>query len=145
MKLEEQVASLELSKRLKELGVKQESVFFYEFEAMRGPVGRLGMKNLYGNKDYWMIKSRDHFPRYRNEGEEIEGTKLETFSAFTVAELIVNLPEGVEVTKRHAQRIDCWWRNKVGEIATPIFDSENASNALAKMLVYLIEQGIVKP
>lgn len=64
MKLEDQVVSLELAKKLKELGVKQESLFYY-FSADDDP------------NDTWIS--------YIGEIDEI--TDGNDYSAFTVAEL----------------------------------------------------------
>lgn len=65
MKLEEQVVSLDLAKKLKEAGVRQESVFFWENQV-----------------------SRDAFPSYRIVQYPAE------YAAFTVAELGSLLPHG---------------------------------------------------
>jgi hypothetical protein len=75
MKLEQQVTSLELSKRLKELGVRQESLFYFfgnkaELEAMRG----------YGG------------PEILLEGDYSWAVRV---SAFTVAEIGEMLPPGM--------------------------------------------------
>lgn len=67
MKLEEQVVSLELSKRLKELGVKQESAFYYE--------------ELF-TKEQGVLES-NFVQKKRYDGES--GARY--FAAFTVAEL----------------------------------------------------------
>jgi hypothetical protein len=72
MKLEDQVVSLELAKRLKELGVKQESLFtWYEW---------------YENE---MILFHDRSP-------EISGQN--PYSAFTIAELVEILPKNIPFT-----------------------------------------------
>ena len=70
MKLEDQVTNLELSKKLKELGVKQESYF------------------------YWVITmSCDyHISIYDGELPEILKSRNDCYSAFTVAELGEMLP-----------------------------------------------------
>lgn len=80
MKLEEQVCSLELSKRLKELGVKQESLFWWVVDRYDGNtyvldyIGSCGLCSSAFNGNY--------------EGKEI--------SAFTVAELLELLPYCVD-------------------------------------------------
>lgn len=70
MKLENQVVSLDLSRRLKELGVKQESLFWWAEEKLTG----------WNNQDWkWVVTDSTYegdYEQYRN-----------ITSAFTVAEL----------------------------------------------------------
>jgi len=120
MKLEDQVCSLGLAKRLKELGVKQESYF------------------------YW-LKDGNEWRIFVSQSNYTDG-----FSAFTVAELGEML--GAEVSFKKVQKdppefgvcVDYCQR-----IQDPIqhhwvwADTESA--ARAKMLIYLIENGMVKP
>jgi len=77
MKLENQVCSLELAKKLKELGVKQESLFYWRYND--------GM-------DEWFIDEWDEF----GPGKEFISS-LKATSAFTVAELLEMLKEPVLV------------------------------------------------
>ena len=121
MKLESQVCSLDLSKRLKELGVKQESAFVWDAV---------------------------------NELNFIDGDlvgSLET-SAFTVAELGEILPEQYFSFKCHTEvEGDGIW--SCAGARMPEFEfyegqwvtADTEANARAKMLIHLIEQGIVKP
>ena len=69
MKLEQQVSSLELSKRLKDLGVKQESLFYWNL--------------WHGQMDDFMYQVWYGKPVKRGDGVLSE----DTCSAFTVAEL----------------------------------------------------------
>jgi hypothetical protein len=136
IKLEDQVCSLELAKKLKELGAKQKSLFWW---------GRPKDLNVYGLFYTPMLFSfgEDHFD--------------ELYSAFTVAELGEILPihfgykwnnkmypTGLMITKL----INDWLvsYNVTGSYAPSelcIFDKTEA-DARAKMLIYLIENGLIK-
>lgn len=74
MKLEHQVIPLELAKRLKSLGVKQESLFWWEQIKIAG-------KNEW--KKEWELGFNNNSPHYRGG---------RTIAAFTVAELGEMLP-----------------------------------------------------
>lgn len=132
MKLENQVASLEISKRLKELGVKQESLFAW-----------LPITNTeeYGLFYEWHI------------------SKDEPISAFTVAELGEMLPKRNKKWNIEGKWSNDWWfridqawsdfcvnyysDTGIGLIDGNIRDS-NIANALGKLLIYLIENGLIE-
>lgn len=130
MKLEDQVVSLELAKKLKELGFSQESLFYWVGES-------LCFKNVV----------------------EVEMAKLDTnqkdfYSAYTVAELGEMLPVKV---KHHS--LDIFRRNKVSwhvcyldmTFDTPVHPNSisylksgnTQADAMAKMLIYLKENNLI--
>lgn len=118
MKLESQVCSLELARRLKELGVKQDSQFAWEHNG--GNLWRVGMPEI----------------------SKAIGSKWEPFySAFTVAELGEMLPFH---TASH--RVDgdpiywiCYERGPFARKDVQNQDGDTEADARAKMLIYLIE------
>lgn len=133
MKLENQVCSLESAKRLRELGVKQESLFYW-IHTVRGP---------------------EIFNHNIIENGEVCGV-----SAYTVAELGEMLPKKIisqdirtPLTKEATYYLDCSFTshsfkvhyvlgNGPGEINYEEANTE--AEARSKMLIYLIENGIVK-
>jgi hypothetical protein len=107
MKLENQVTNLELSKKLKELGVKQTSTFYWKD-------GYLNFQPSVGNGEY---------------------------SAFTVAELGELVMKPVNVNCGYsvmANMYVCHYGRKRASM------DKNLANALAKMLIYLIENKLIK-
>ena len=123
--LEKQVVNLELSKRLKELGVKQESLFYYG------------------------IWKGDTVPVYRNQ-LLLDGVKLsECISAFTVAELGEMLPKiAIPDTNYYGSKTgDGRW--EVGYVfmdGSGIWHLEveaTEADARANMLIYLVENKLV--
>lgn len=139
MTLESQVCSLELAKKLKELGVKQKSVFYWTRDS------------LYG----WQLK---------REGELFEGSEWEHFEcdgdvfAFTVAELGEMLPARINgfelrIEKRDlfppGEKVGIEWEVAYYELGYEDelrFDKQAAdteADARAKMLIYLIENKIM--
>lgn len=118
MKLTDQVCSLELAKRLKELGVRQESAFYWVF-------------NPFGDKNY----------KLSFFGCKVQSDNFDIVSAFTVAELGEMLPRGFWlVTFFHSLEI------QVSDMAiSNVKQAETEANARAKMLIHLIEKGIVNP
>lgn len=127
MRLEQQVCSLELAKKLKELGVKQESLFYCVIDLMGG-----GLENelKYGEMP------EDHY-------------SWSFASAFTVAEL-------GEILKKHGNFISGYGLDTEKEyyctrVSLPEFEiwSENfveadtEADARAKMLVYLLENKLI--
>lgn len=116
MTLQQQVCSLELAKRLKELGVKQESYFWW-----RSPLAH------YGYPD-WSL----------SDGELGHGS--ESFSAFTVAELGEMLPYYAS-SERHSKE---WRVGKVKQGVTELWASgETEADARAKALIYLLENELI--
>lgn len=116
MDIEKQVTSLELSKRLKELGVEQESLFWwvnYDYP--------LGVRD-----DLWNV-----------QGNHV-GYK-EYYSAFTVAELGEMLPEGIRSSKYQRK-----WICKKGHTRNTYYEyADTEADARAKMLIYLLENKLI--
>ena len=129
MKLEDQVCSLEYAIKLKELGVKQESLFYH--------IGYKGcVSGKIYEKLYIVFKDEEYIqPKYQ-------------ISAFTVAELGVMLPSRI-----NGSRLMCMLESdlingrfySVGyENLEYYFMGTNEANARAEMLIYLIENKMIE-
>ncbi len=123
MKLEQQCCSLELAKQLKELGVKLDSYFEWYYRISRKPEYRLGTRSTWE-------------PTF----EDIVA------SAFTVAELGEILPHHISTCKIDAHP-PYWICSEDGPIERypegPCPDAETEVDARAKMLIYLLENGLL--
>lgn len=139
MKLEQQVCSLELSKRLKELGVKQESLFYWYGEWYDpNPPFREKAKR-------WYIE----LAGYVSPEKDIE----DTFSAFTVAELGEMLPMIVnnndDTNWLYTTKHDDGYSVQYGSIENNSFNivyeqySDTEADARAKILIYLLENDMI--
>lgn len=120
MELEKQVCSLELAQKLKELGVKQESAFWWS---------RYGRSSI--PEDQFEI-------HYQAVITFRDGNEVPYFSAFTVAELGEMLAKiGFRSGSRNGS--EYWCATLVDE--TEYADTE--ANARAQMLVYLLENDLL--
>jgi hypothetical protein len=136
MKLEQQVVSLELSKRLRELGVKQDSVCYWREFQLNGE---------FDNQILWDV---DTELSYRSTISNV----LQSVAAFTVAELGEMLPNEVEINETsywlgiHRGLRDVWIigyrENGTNGLSFPN-EAETEADARAKMLVYLLERGLI--
>ncbi len=107
-------ADLQRSKRLKELGVKQESYLHWCFQIWGG------------TEAGWVIVQNPTKRKKNNRGDLIGYADDEIISAFTVAELIeiiFTVSRSIKLEK----------------------GKETEANTLAKMLIHLIERGLLKP
>ena len=144
MKLEKQVCSLELSKKLKELGCKQDSLwwwsnYYYDWERdfegiVKNPLGKFDITK--DNFDFLKETDREH----------LIPNDLEIYSAFTVAELAEMLESGWNDDMIEVIFKDCdhWFIrykkfNNAGEYELKNCEAENLADCLAKMLIWLIE------
>jgi len=124
MNLEDQVCSLELAKRLHELGVKQESLFF------------------------WWEWQEHTILRYSAYAPEISGEM--PYSAFTVAELGDMLPSIVlSETKHGSDKHQLEFNHRAGYWQSIYYASiqisdKNESNSRAKILIHLIENKLME-
>ena len=116
MKLQDQVPSFELSKRLKELGVKQESLFYYQKES-----GPNGWGLVFHTSIYFLPPS---------EPQEVYGL----VSAFTVAELGEMLPDLYSTHKKNGGWI----------MHNNLINDRKEADARAKMLIYLLENNYLR-
>ena len=119
MRLQSQVSSLELSKKLKELGVKQDSLFYWMPR---------------GDKDKWNVEK---------SGWDNKPEGIYDISAFTVAELgeILSFFDE-EKTDEHG--FDEFQMSQfVSEDQTVSSGDANEANARAKLLIHLIENDLI--
>ena len=133
MNLEQQVASLDLCKRLKALGVKQESAFYWR---IRG--GEL------------LTDARLSDKAFLDENKaEVQGWFI--YSAFTVAELGEILPDFYQCSWKPSKNEWVCGKMEEGFVdlvsfrfnCSEIGICHTEADARAKMLIYLIEQGII--
>ncbi len=139
MNIESQVCSLELSKRLKELGVKQESLFVW----------------------ISIIKTKFDFIKLRESYEpDSESVGAYNYSAFTAAELGNLLPERIDKYRNEYikfQKIKCEAIERFHYLCSLVecggyhmdyvkYDcsDENEADARAKMLIYLLENKLME-
>lgn len=132
MKLEDQVVSLELAKKLKSLNVKQESQLYWTNDDN-------------GNRLVHKI-SGDTF-NVMDAVASFVTTKSVLCSAFTVAELGEMLP--TQIASHRVEDADpfywiSWARDRFNRGHVQSQDAVTEADARAKMLIYLIEQGLVK-
>lgn len=143
MNLEQQVCSLDLAKRLKELGVKQESLLCWDKTAIDG--GYQLMMDMTFNS--------------ANAHLELRRTN-KAIAAFTVAELGERVPASIKHKKGHIFLLQMSRKD-----GTPIWDvgymkwnnqskfdwadveitqrSDTEADARAKMLIYLLENKLI--
>ena len=131
MKLKNQVVSLEPAKKLKKLGVKQKSLFWWH------------------NREVYFEDISDGTSTGLLSKKEREN---QCYSAFTVAELGEMLPEFVEIVRQitgdfrgciYDKYSDC---EECGTQHYSIIDktlSKTEADARAKMLIYLIENKLL--
>lgn len=134
MKLEQQVTSLELSKRLKELGVRQESIFhwikaYYDED------------DCYVNEPVWLIT-----PKYNSSDSNI----VDFVSAFTVAELGELLPTDIKLQgevawfeTRKKTTTGSWIVAYDAEEPCIFETADTEADARAKMLIHLIKNDLL--
>lgn len=137
MYLENQVCSLDLSKRLKELGVKQDSLFCW----MELGCKECGLKN-------------EIVYVYKVTGDKPNNV----YSAFTVAELGEMLPRKICQYTRLYDQPEFPWMKKYSVCLNESSSSEDGclvraihsesddyeANARAKMLIYLLENKLME-
>jgi hypothetical protein len=140
MKLEDQVCSLELAKRLKELGVKQEGCFWW-----------LGKELAYSFDNGTHVIDGDNWTSQTKNYDD-------AYCAFTVAERGEMLPRGYVTGCTNLsddKRWCCHWylinhlghaddrrRVEKAPYRFPIYGCSEA-DARAKMLIYLLENNLV--
>lgn len=158
MKLEQQVCTLEQAKRLKELGVKQDSIFYW-IETYINRTRKFKVLPKY---------NEDGFDLVENESLQgiISGTsKNECYSAFTVAELGEMLPRDYDEVGKYYTIADIGYGLDVAEeseiigfsiveayrdtsIDYPYFHPTKGvytteAAARAAMLIYLLENKLI--
>lgn len=133
MTLESQVVSLPLAKRLKELGVKQESIFFH-----RGV-----SNNTRPEPENWFY-SWSILPSVQ---AMIENARTQIYAAFTVAELGDMLPKQRYWTSicldTHRWRFAEFDEDGLAEDNRTSFVADTEADARAAMLIYLLENNLM--
>ena len=122
MKLKEQVTNLELSKKLKELGVEQKSLYCWNEEHKQINSGKIG----------WEKETK-------LEDSNQVANFFACISAFTVAELGEDIP---------SEFLNLIKKDEVGRLRWNIKEyicyENTEANSRAKMLIYLIENDLIK-
>lgn len=117
----DQVCSLEYAKRLKELGVKQDSYFTYLVNNING----LHCVDLF-SQDVWVMPAKNAI----------------SYAAYTVAELGIMLGKRFDTGMGEDKWVCRYFEKDTDKIHHAIADTE--ADARAKMLIYLIENSHAK-
>ena len=158
MKSEQQVCSLELAQKLKELGINQESVWWWVFtdeERWELVCKSIGYNFTNSSKSYIKV------PTYNDEGYGYREVK-KMCSTFTVAELGEMLPNYVSISLcgggRNAERAgylvcsnanarENWIKSLASrcdyEINFKEIRDKKMADAMAKMLIHLLENKLI--
>ena len=143
---EQEVISLDLSKKLKELGAPQESLFYWE------------VPHDYKRVHQGVIPIVNELPGQGN----VRSRFFFYYSAFTAVELGQLLPPSIplyqgslesadlQITREYnssTKTIDewcCWYkRSDTGSALIEQFGGSSMTDALAKMLIYLLESKLL--
>ncbi len=155
MEPENQVSSLEPSKKLKELGVKQDSLYYWSSNELHV---KLNKDN--SNSQVYIVKTSDFSEWY--EESEFRESFNDYYSAFTVAELGEMLPDILQenmedfMSDKSSNEYRVWYadgnssdypynfQGKGNEDNIPAQIDASEADARAKMLIYLIENKLME-
>lgn len=146
MKLEDQITNWELSKKLKELGVSQDSLFYWWGVFYSRPCpqpdeyGEHEKERAYQDQEWSVSLKKDIFDDDTRSWKGMYKNTLDTFSAFTVAELGEMLIDGCG-TGRSVLTND---KKYQGMFRGEKFEDDNEANCRAKMLIWLVENGYLQ-
>lgn len=120
MEISKQCVSLELAKRLKKLNVPQNSIFWW-------------------NEGDGIEDRIEYIPEMKDFSTK------ELVSAFTSSELGEMLPWDIVIARNiNKEWLITFQADRLPENKSITFISENLTDAVAKMLIHLIEQEIIK-
>jgi hypothetical protein len=159
MNLESQVTSLELSKKLKELEVKQESLFYWIKKDKYRPFD--SDKKI--DDDFIIIFSAKQEYLINEDNEDIvesygcgccssEYMIHEKYSAFTASELgqmlpsEFNCPDDGKLSLIYEKTLNNIWLTQTlyeGGKGVYVQDSSSEADSRAKMLIYLLENNLI--
>lgn len=134
MRLEDQVCSLEISEMFEELGVEQDSLWYWEIRIFQ-------LEPMKGDKNIQLVE-RDYEQKH-----SWKHYKYKYYSAFTVAELGEILPDYLSTHKLRDNLWECAENSySYEELETNMMpiEAKTEADARAKMLIYLIKEGIIK-
>ena len=149
MKLEKQIISLELAKKLKELNCPQKSLFFWTHFTGNGQGFLFGsgeedikfFNECRDYKDIGIYKPTHDYPE-----KEIGTRRFILCSAFTATELGEMLPERFQKGFLTCQKVGLWevgYETSRGRVI--IFkEAKSEADARAKLLIYLIKNKLVE-
>lgn len=136
MKIEHMICTIEQSRILKSLKIKQKSAFYFTSDGeimAKTTLGyaSLGCEQPSGAPDYW------------DEGDDPDGGESEYCSAFNVAELGIMLPAGYS-SGQHPKYIGRWvgW-SPIEETIYPVSFQDTEAQLRAAILIDLIERKII--
>lgn len=132
MKIEDQCVSLEYAKKLKEIGAKQNSIFYWEKSIYKFIFKKNGEKEIEEYKTSLCMTPAFDLSR-----------SIDYWSAFTVSELGEMLPDHSGTIKVDGMWEGIIYKGNILNGCKPVL-SKNESDARAQMLIYLIENEIVK-
>jgi len=132
MKLEKQVTSLELSKKLKELGVKQDSLFYW-------------MENI-TNVEPTKIMFYKDTESYKRTKKVEGGGVIKYFSAFTASELWEILPDVFKHKEGYLHRrvLSGSFQYCIGDEVILTQSGFTLPDMMGKMLMYLIKNKLIE-
>ncbi len=145
MRIEQQVCTLEQAKKLKELGIEQDSmVAFAENSASKIECGVTNELFEQHCKDYEISV---------HPGGFVESFEEQSFCAYNVAELLCMMPERTSIDKGHKNyHAKYWWGDFMDGILRSVKPNswhqcagDTAADALARLLIYLLEEKLITP
>lgn len=148
MNLNDQVCSIDLSKRLKELGVKQESYFYWAANGNNGDQWEVHHFNQSYSSDYSAFSAAELGELLPNKILIEANAPFDCFAIYitkfnSVDEKSIitnNYIVNYECDSTPAGGVDAWLRRKL----TSNFYDKNLADAMAKMLIHLLENGLIK-
>lgn len=144
--VEQQVCSLELATKLKQLGIEQKSLFYWA-----------KFFYLEGKSHQWGVEAKEQNELEAHEYGHTKIEDVENYSAFTVAEIGEMLPQILKIKKiKYQLFISVAMDKKWFVVYADETDYHNnapikfmicntMANAMAEMLVYLIEHNLYDP